>query len=272
MLYCEINGQQCKQLTALDRAFAYGDGVFTTAKIQNGRIEFLPEHLQRLKYACQQLKIQLTQFDLITERIVELAKSYQKAVLKITITAGQGGRGYSRQGIDKENIVISVFAFPEYYQQWRESGITLGLSEQQLGVNPMLQGIKHLNRLEQVLLKSELDQRNEDELLVVDIFAHLVETTASNFFWFEGSKIYTPELSGSGVNGLIRQQLLLMEPAIEQVKVGVEQLSSANAMFISNCIMGIVPIKQFKERQLDISPVKRLQQKFSALIEGSLED
>ena len=160
MRYCSINGERVKNLDINDRGLAYGDGLFTTAKIVNGRVELLHQHVNRLIDGCNKLAISLpillTQ-DNLTQYLSKISTDYTLAVLKVMITAGSGGRGYSRQGLnnDATNIIVMVFDFPHYYDDLAISGINLGLSTQKISISPMVAGIKHLNRLEQVLLRRE---------------------------------------------------------------------------------------------------------------------
>ena len=182
MLYCSVNYQAVTNISCQNRGLAYGDGIFTTGKVVNGQLELLPQHLKRLQNACKGLGLKAPNFTELSDNIKKSVKNYPLAVLKVMITAGVGGRGYSREGIEKPTIIISVFNFPKHYIHWQQKGIHLGISELQLGLNPMLAGIKHLNRLEQVLIRQELDKRVEDDLLITDINGDIIETSCANVF------------------------------------------------------------------------------------------
>lgn len=101
--------------------------------------------------------------------------------------------------------ILSVSAYPAYYSQWRKQGITLTLSPIPLGRNPYLAGLKHLNRLEQVLIRSHLEQTDADEALVLDSEGWVTECCAANLFWRTGDIVFTPRLDQAGVNGIMRQ-------------------------------------------------------------------
>ena len=260
MLYSSVNGQQTNTISISDRAFAYGDGFFTTAKILNGKVELLELHIQRLQHSCKKLAITPPNFEKIRQELVEVAKLHQLAVLKVVISAGQGGRGYSRLGISgangiSANVVISVSDFPLHYEQWAKLGIEIGISEHRLGINPMLSGIKHLNRLEQVLVRAELDLRAEDDLLVLNIDNQVIESSCANIFWFVGEQLFTPEIKSSGVAGLMRDVVLSSRNDVQVVSVSVSEVSKCTAMFICNSVMGIVPVIKFEQRKLSIEPV-----------------
>ena len=134
-----------------------------------------------------------------------------------------------------------------------------GLSTYQLGLNPMLKGVKHLTRLEQVLIRAELDQKSEDDLVVTNINKQIIEASAANIFWFKDEQLFTPNLDESGVFGIIRQQVIDSTSDINIVKADIKALDEATAIFICNCVMGIIPIKAYKNRSLALKPVKKIQ-------------
>lgn len=259
MLYSSVNGCINEQINISDRGLAYGDGIFTTALIQNSQVQLLKQHLARLTQGCQLLSIDFeSQSSLITE-VNQIASQFPNAVLKIIITAGSGGRGYSKVGANEARTIISVHGIPEHYQSWQTKGISVGLAQNLLGLNPMLKGLKHLNRLEQVLIRKELDQTSFDDLIVSDINNHIIETSCANIFWMRGGQLYTPDLTLSGVNGLMRAEVLSAFPETKIVQQNIQYFNGIDAMFICNSVMGIVPINEFNEEKLDISPIKNIQ-------------
>jgi len=259
MHYHSINGKINKEISIADRAFNYGDGIFTTAKICHGKIEFLAQHMERLRASCKMFAIDFSQKSEIISEITSQAKHYTQGVIKIVISAGQGGRGYSRKGVGKSNVVISIHDVPEHYEMWQQEGIELGTASYQLGLNPMLKGIKQLNRLEQVLIRAELDKRSEDDLVVTNIKGHVIEASAANIFWFKGEQLFTPNLDESGIFGIIRQEIIDINSAVNIVSTDINSLEEATAMFICNSVMGIIPVKTYKGRALDLKPVKKIQ-------------
>jgi len=259
VLYCSINGKQINQLSVKERGFSYGDGLFTTAKINDGNIEMLSMHIKRLKEGCLKLKIELPNLNKLNEELQVVASSYNKAVIKVVITAGQGGRGYSRLGTSSPTVIISVSEFPEHYELWQQNGINLGVSSLQLGINPMLSGLKHLNRLEQVLIRQELDNKPEDDLLVTNFQGHIIETSCANLFWLIDEQFYTPEIRLSGVAGLVRDKILLNLPNVKLGEFILSDIEKAQAMFICNSVMGIVPVKTFNGKLLSLEKLSVIQ-------------
>ncbi|WP_448556558.1 aminodeoxychorismate lyase [Thalassotalea montiporae] len=270
--------QNQQKISTSDRALAYGDGLFTTAKIADGKVLNLSAHIERLLSGVQRLAIDV-ELSGLKRRLAELAKDYPLAVLKVLISAGEGGRGYSRLGCSKGKVIISIHEFPVHYNTWHQQGINLGLAKTTLGVNPLLAGIKHLNRLEQVLVRQELDEREEDDVLVSNCLGHIIEASAGNVFWLtkqqaslatsgEKSSWLTPNLSMSGVDGLARQYLIQQLNKSDKYSVEiVEQkelvMSDINSMLVCNSVLGIAPVHEFAGSALSIAPVHQLQKEFT---------
>lgn len=269
MLYCSINYQQVDTLSVQDRGLAYGDGLFTTAKIKNGQVEMFSAHLERLKRGCTALALNKPDFTLLSQQITDVATFYPLAVLKIIITAGVGGRGYSRQGIKSSNVIIMIFDFPKHYITWQQQGINLGVAQSQLGLSAMLAGIKHLNRLEQVLIRQELDSCPEDDLLVLDINHHVVESSCANIFWCKNNCWYTPNIMQAGIAGLMRAKIIATTNIVEVVNVKLVELDDIEAAFICNSVMGIVPIKIYNEKPLSLTTSNNFSDIFFTKIENS---
>ena len=260
MKYCSVNGQQQTDIAVTDRGLAYGDGIFTTAKIVNGEVVLLAKHLERLVHGCQYLKLQMPSNISLREQLESVAKGYPLAVLKVMITAGSGGRGYSRLGLSDSatNIIIMISDFPSDYETLALRGINLGDSKHQIATSPMLGGIKHLNRLEQVLLRAELDERSEDDLIVTNCQGNVIEATSSNLFYWRDEQLCTPEISTSGVDGLIRQAIIANNAQVKVCQTKLEDLKDVQAMFISNSLMGIMPVKTYNNRLLAVDLVLKL--------------
>ncbi|KGJ87698.1 aminodeoxychorismate lyase [Colwellia psychrerythraea] len=268
MKYCSINGQQQTEIAVTERGLAYGDGLFTTAKVVNGQVILLDKHIERLTLGCQQLKFTAPPMANLTTQLQAVAATYPLAVLKVMITAGSGGRGYSRVGLSENatNVIIIVSDFPSHYEELAQNGISLGDSKQQLSTSPMLAGLKHLNRLEQVLLKAELDDRIEDDLVVTNCQGNVIEAISANLFYWLDGQLYTPDLSISGVNGIIRQAILAKYPQINICNTKLAELKQAQAMFICNSLMGIIPVKTYNNRILTIDDVQRMQKQMKGFI------
>ncbi|MCV9877715.1 aminodeoxychorismate lyase [Brenneria izbisi] len=243
-----INGQQQEMLPVSDRATQFGDGCFTTARVDEGRIIWLERHIARLQYAAERLMLPLIDWTQLSAEMIQAAQGCRQGVVKVMLTRGQGGRGYGAQGGTQPTRIVMQADFPAHYIRWREQGISLNLSPVALAKNPLLAGIKHLNRLEQVLIRLHLDQTSADETLVLDTSGALVECCAANLFWRKGNQVYTPDLSCAGVDGVARQHILsLLAVADFEVHIVTEPLGTledADEVLVCNALMPVIPVNQ----------------------------
>lgn len=244
-----INGKERDSLAANDRAIQFGDGCFTTARVRNGKVDFLEAHLQRLQATCHALMIPFADGIPLREEMQRLAEEKGDGVLKVIITRGSGGRGYSPAACLAPTRILSVSPAPAQYVRWREEGITLALSPVRLGRNPHLAGLKHLNRLEQVLIRAHLEQTDAQEALVLDSDGWVTECCAANLFWRAGDTVFTPRLTHAGVNGIMRQYCLsrLAQSRYHVVEVSAreEAVQQADEVLLCNALMPVVPVKAF---------------------------
>ncbi len=248
-----------QQPSISDRSFQYGDGLFTTIRVHCGQLLFWSYHWQRLAASMQRLGMADVD-ELWLKQYAQQQITAPEQVLKIVVSRGQGGRGYSPAGFSQANCYVSTSPLPDYRQQ-QQHGIHLGIAQLQLGIQPLLAGMKHTSRLETVLLKAEVDRRQEDDLLCCDHSGLVTELSAANVFFYLEGGWHTPKLHQAGVAGVTRQWLLEKL----QIRPGcytVADVRQAQAMFATNALMGVVPVRQFESRTLDLQPVRALQQDF----------
>lgn len=247
-----INGKPQSELPADDRATQFGDGCFTTARVTDGQIHLLSAHLQRLRDACLRLMIPFSEWSALEQEMVSYACGHKQAVLKVLLSRGSGGRGYSGGACVNPTRILSVSAWPAHFSRWREEGITLTLSPVRLGRNPLLAGIKHLNRLEQVLIRAHLEQTQADDALVLDSDGWLTECCAANIFWRKGREVYTPRVDQAGVNGIMRQHCIQLLATsyftLHEVNAPEAALAQADEVIICNALMPVVPVRTYGEQ------------------------
>jgi len=252
MKFCLVNGIQQNYIDIENRGLAYGDGLFTTAKILNGNVQHLTAHIERLIFGCEKLGINSPSSGELKSQLISIAKNHSLAVLKVMVIASSGGRGYARSKSNSHDLIIMVHDYPKHYDELAHTGIRLGISKQKVGLNPMLAGLKHLNRLEQVLLRQELSTRDEDDLLVTNVNNEVIEAISANVFFFLNEKLYTPDVTISGVNGIMRQAILQRYPSTIVKPVSINEIAQVQAMFVCNCVMGVIPIANFNGRELPL--------------------
>lgn len=244
-----VNGQQQQNVDASDRAIQFGDGCFTTLAVEHGNPILLPAHINRLIQGCDTLFLPHPNWIELEKHIIDIASYTQmKGVIKVIISRGYGGRGYSSHGFITPTVITSLSSYPTHYSQQQSEGISLGISSVTLGKNPILAGIKHLNRLEQVLIKYHLEKTEFDDVLVCDNEGYLVEANAANLFWCKGNVLFTPDLTNSGVNGIMRQSIFQLAHKlnwkIDIVREKPETLYQADEIWLTNSLMPVLPVSR----------------------------
>ncbi|WP_075181001.1 aminodeoxychorismate lyase [Pantoea sp. 1.19] len=246
-----VNGEPQAQIATGDRGLQFGDGCFTTARIRSGQVDHLEAHVARLQQACDRLMIAGLEVVALTQQMREAAQRQRDGVLKVIVTRGSGGRGYSAAGCRQPTTILSLSPAPLHYAAWQTRGVTLATSPVRLSRNSLLAGIKHLNRLEQVMIRAHLDGGDADEALVLDTDGWLVECCAANLFWRKGKQVYTPDLSLAGVTGLMREHILTLLPELgwqaSSVLAPPEALAAADEVFICNALMPVLSVTRINQ-------------------------
>ncbi len=212
-MQCYKNAKPIEHIHLLDRAFHYGDGCFSTARIRHNQIELFDRHLARLQHANRQLSFKCQILKLITETLTLLKQAHGElnGTLKIVLSRGCGG-----SVVTACLIILPMFGCFSYPQvqaaldtAYHYDIIQSGILAQAIGLSmPNLVGLKSLNRLEQVLLKQEADQKGWTEALVTDVQGSVVEGVSSNCFIRINNTWITPQLGYNGVHGVMRAEIL----------------------------------------------------------------
>ncbi|OOE56798.1 aminodeoxychorismate lyase [Salinivibrio sp. ML323] len=265
-----VNGHPCRELAVADRGLQFGDGCFTTGHVYQGLLLDRDAHILRLQSTCERLAIHGVDWSVLATMLDQACQhSQDEQVLKVIITRGQGGRGYSPKGCSSPTVIVSLHPYPRHYHHWQQHGVALATTHIQLGASP-LAGLKHLNRLEQVCLKLALEDAEADDFVVADMFGNLVETTASNLFWCQDHVIYTPDLAYAGVAGLMREKVMAViegftDYQCKTVAVDEAALWRADEVFICNTLMKVVPVTSINETSYTTHTLtRRLQQRLNA--------
>lgn len=235
-----VNGRDCAEVSASDRGLAYGDGLFETMRAINGQIPLWQRHKDRLIWGCGQLGIAVDQKKLETEvQKALLAFPDTQAVVKLICTRGGSAEGYKPK-VDEINTYIRIAPLNSSIRAY--SGLKARLCNHRLAKQPALAGIKHLNRLEQVIASRELPE-NFDEGVLLDSDGNLIECISSNLILVKGHKLLFPSLQSSGVKGVM--QSLLREKSsqagfeVEEAQIGLGQLGEFEEILATNAVRGI---------------------------------
>jgi len=243
-----INGQQLDSISVLDRGFNFGDGVFETMAMRQGRITLWQDHWQRLTLGCEKLSIHIPDKDLIEDEINLLTKNNKKCVIKLIVTRGVGDRGYLYSNNQTPSRVLIQSDFPSYPPDNISNGVHARYCDTAISENKNLAGIKHLNRLEQILARNEWHDNKYQEGFMLNHNGHIIEGTMSNVFIVKDGSISTPDLSLCGVAGVMRKNIISIAQengiTICEKTVDKIELENADEVFISNSLFGIWPVTQ----------------------------
>ncbi len=260
-----VNGVPQETVAMTERGFAYGDGHFTTLAVRQGQALLGELHWRRLHEACDRLGISTRHFPLWRESFSRFCTQYPDITARIVITRGSGGRGYLPDAYAEPNIYFQAWPVAPHPSVWREQGIPTGILSGRLGVSPMLAGLKHLNRLEQVVLRRELALTPYPEAIVLNVDDEVVEGVFSNVFLVRDGVLHTPPLERSGVAGVMRAYLLEavggLGIPVRTTPLRVSDLDTADALFFCNSLAGIWPVARFGGRMMPPDPVTRSLQK-----------
>ncbi|KHF26130.1 aminodeoxychorismate lyase [Solemya velum gill symbiont] len=257
-----VNGQQCDTVSLLDRGLQYGDGLFETIAVIGHEMPLWQRHYARLSSGCKRLAIEVPQEqqirDEIQQEIFHHGEQSGRCVVKLIVTRGAAGNGYFPAEGDTQRIVI-LRQSAGFDHHDREHGIDIHLCETCLASGSPHAGIKHLNRLEQVLAAREAESNNCREAVVCDSEGFVVEGVMSNIFWITGSEMFTPLLDGSGVAGVMREEVIAQAAVLgiscREVRVTPGELSGANAIFLTNAVNGIVPVRRLAGREYSLDAI-----------------
>ncbi len=258
-----VNGQAQTQIAVHDRGLAYGDGVFETIAVIGTHVQFWAPHWQRLEsglkrlgFHCdtQQLK-QLIESDMRTL----LAPSNGPGVLKITVTRGQGGRGYLPPEDVLPNRIVQLTSWPEGREHLSGTGVSLCLCKQRWSANQSLAGLKHLNRLDQVLARQEWHSEAYHEGIMLNQQGNVQSAVMSNVFIEVHGQLLTPINDTAGINGIMAAQVMQLAShlgiSLQQQKIKLSQLESADGVFLTNSLNGIWPVVKFAQLDYAIGPI-----------------
>lgn len=250
-----------------DRGFNYGDGVFETILLLDGEPVWWDAHMARLKRGCAALGITCPAAgelaDAVRDELVERAPRGRSAtfspqageerrrVLKIVVTRGVGGRGYWPVDTGKPSVVVTLHEVPAPIDTIAVRWCDLRLSQQ-----PALAGFKHLNRLENVLARSEWSDPAIGEGLLRDSHERVICATAANVFIVRHGQVLTPMLDRCGVAGVTRGWVMA-QLAVRETDISMADIESSDEFFLTSSLRGILPVTRLGSRTWTPGPMTR---------------
>lgn len=250
-----IDGEERDTLPASDRGLAYGDGVFRTFPVRGGTAPGWRRHYRKLAADCAALRIACPAESLLAGELARLVRDQTDCVVKITVTRGAGARGYAVPAAPRPTRILASGPLPRYPAEHAVSGVRVHLCRTRLGHQPALAGIKHLNRLENVLARMEWRDPEIAEGLLSDQDGKVVEGTMTNLFALRDNMLFTPDLSRCGVAGVTRERIMELAPRLGlPLRVAAFPLAfllEAEEVFLCNSVAGIWPVRQIADKVWD---------------------
>ncbi|AMB87946.1 4-amino-4-deoxychorismate lyase [Pseudomonas agarici] len=255
-----VDGQPADSLPLKDRGLAYGDGLFETIAVKAGRARLLERHLRRLVDGGQRLGMAVNH-PLIRSELLVYSAAMGEGVLKLILTRGDSLRGYATAADAVPRRILQGSPAAIYPAALQNEGIRLFPCITRLSEQPLLAGLKHLNRLEQVIARSEWQDAEYAEGLMLDGAGRVIEGVFSNLFLVRDGVLFTADLSRCGVAGVMRAELLDQARAlaipVSISDISMEQFRQADEVFLCNSVYGVWPVRAFTDLSWSVGPLTR---------------
>ena len=264
-----INGKPAAGIDPLDRGFTYGDGLFRTIRVSGGKPTLWDRHVAHLADGCKRLGIPMVDPGVLAAEGATLFTDGGDGVLKIIVTRGVGGRGYRPPEAPVPTRVVARFPLLLAPTLLPNGGMRVRLCATRVAIQPATAGIKTLNRLDQVLARAEWSEADIFEGLMLDTEGFLVGGTMSNLFLLLDGRLCTPAIDRAGIAGVMRSAVLDGARAagieVNEARLSVSALTQADEAFLTNGVIGVVPIGDLIGRALPVGPVTRRLQSVSLI-------
>lgn len=260
-----VDGEAAATIATSDRGLLYGDGLFETALFVDGAAPLWPRHLLRLQADAARLDLPLPPADALLVTAQRACAGLPRAAVRLTLTRGSGERGYAPPARPAPRWIVSAGIAPAIAPDWYAAGIRVRCCALRLASQPRLAGIKHLNRLEQVLARAEWNDAAIAEGLLGDMNGAVVSATAANLFVVRGGQLSTPVLTECGVAGVARAEVLARRD-VTIARLTWDDLMRADEVFLTSSLRGILPVRRIDDTPFTPGPVARgLQREWRAL-------
>lgn len=241
-----INGEERNTINIDDRGLNYGDGIFETIAVHDSAPILWDLHWLRLKKSCEKFLLKLPDKEIIENELVLLSGKINKGIVKIILTRGSGLRGY-KPDLEQSNTRI-LTASASNLGEIKHDKIEIFVCKYTIYPDPQLAGIKHLNRLPQVM--ASIEQISDAKMgILCDNNNNIVEAISANIFIVINGILYTPDLTDYGVAGVMREYVIekarKLNIKTEIVKINKSRLEDASEVFLTNSIIGIRPVYKY---------------------------
>lgn len=274
-----LNGQFVPEeravVSVFDRGFLYGDGLFETIRIFNGKPFRWERHLDRFERGCKFLKIKLPysrdELRGFADELITKNKM-PDVLLRLTVSRGVGTRGYSPSDAKMPTVVVSLHAGPEAgapILRWK-----LITSTRRVPANDPLAQFKTANKLPQILARAEADAAGADEALLQNSETFVVEGTSSNLFWIKEDRVCTAPLSAGILPGVTRAVVLkiceTLNLRVSETTIDADGLKQVDGVFVSLTSRGVVEAASLDGKAMKSSPLfSKIHERYCNLLVSS---
>ena len=261
-----VNGVAQAAVEATDRGLAYGDGVFRTFRVQRGVGSQWQRHYAKLAFDCAAIELSCPAEAVLAKEVTRVSAADAECVVKITVTRGAAARGYAYTGSAAPTRIVARSPRAAYDPANATAGVRVRRCRLQLGHQPALAGLKHLNRLENVLARAEWDDPDIAEGLLCDGAGHVIGGTMTNVFIARRGVLATPALTRCGVAGVTRDRVIAAAAAAgiacEIVDLPWDAVVRADEVILVNSLAGAWPVREIDGARRAVGPLARAVQRW----------
>lgn len=251
-----VDGALGDHLPLTDRGLSYGDGLFETLLVREGRPCQWRRHWSRLTLGCRRLGFQPPAERDIADEVTGLLRNVRVGVLKLLVTRGDGGRGYAPPPQARPRRILALYPMPDQPPEWHTVGVVVRRCLTPATENSALAGLKHLNRLDSVLARAEWSDPGIAEGLMAGPQGEIIGGTMTNLFLWNEECLETPAIDRCGVAGTVRAMAMDLARelglACSETRIGPEDLHKARGIFLTNSVLGVWPVRRLEGRDYDV--------------------
>jgi len=244
-----------KKISIHDRGFNYGDGLFETILVKDSKIKYFTDHMRRLHAGCRKLNLNKPSSDLLKKNIKKAIGKKINCIIKIILTRGSSSFGYKFTKDINHNLYFIKHDKTSAVKKNR--AVKLKVSNYNIHENSDLAKIKHLNRIDQCLIASELNNQKNIDDLIVTYNNNIIETLSSNIFFVKKNKsniiFYSPKITKCGIDGIIKNQIIKFlknkKYKVLEKDISIKTLKNYDVSFKVNSIQGLVFVDQIENNK-----------------------
>lgn len=252
---CLIDGRAGDRLPVTDRGLAYGDGLFETLAVRDGKPCQWSRHWSRLGLGCERIGLQLPPEAAVAKEVAQLLQGIGHGVLKLLVTRGDGGRGYAPPTQIQCRRILALYPAPGYPAEWSSHGVEVRFCRTPATQSRVLAGLKHLNRLDSVLARAEWSDPGIAEGLILGPEGEVIGGTMTNLFLWDGTRLRTPRIDRCGIAGTVRALAIELAArhgvSCTETRLIRADVLQARGLFLTNSVVGVWPVRRLDERRYD---------------------